>query len=208
MITPSYNITVPAGSTLMSLTCSSQVSDGENCSMCLAWKHNNSDVTPAVMFNLSNGNLSSTLSVNGTVTNQGIWSCQTMGTSSEIAKFIYIKVVGEIYVYVPNELKHTYNFIFHVDVAITGNYTNIRIGSNVTVICTVPLLSSDATIKWITQNGSVVSSTGVLMLSGNHTINNTLLTCSINSTHQIYTSREILVTVQSMSIIIHVASAK
>ena len=159
-------------------------------------KHNTGAVTPPVMFNLLNGNLSSTLPVNGTVTNQGIWSCQTIGTSSESAKSIYIKVITEIYV--------------HIDVAITGNYTNICIGSEVTVNCTVPLLSSDATIKWITQNGSVVSNTGVLMLSGNHTINNTLLTCSIDSTHQLYAAsqKEILVTVQSMSFIIHVASAK
>ena len=113
MITPSYNITVPAGSTL-SLTCSSQVSDSDKCSMCLAWKHNDSDVTLAVMFNLSNGNLSSTLSVNGTVTNQGIWSCQTMGTSSESARSIYINVISEIYVHVPNELKPYILFLFSI----------------------------------------------------------------------------------------------
>ena len=111
MITPSYNITVPAGSAL-ALTCSSQVSGSKNCSMCLAWKHNNSNVTPAVMFNLSNGNLSSTQSVNGTVTNQGIWSCQTIRTSSESAKSIYIKVISEIYIHVPNELKSYILFLF------------------------------------------------------------------------------------------------
>ena len=130
-----------------------------------------------------------------------------MGTSSESAKSIYIKVISEIYIHVPNELKPyiLYIFIFHVDVAITGNYTNIHIGSKVNITCVFPLLQSDATIKWISQNGSVVSNTGVLTLSGNHTINNTLLTCSIDSTHRLYSSsrKEILVTVQSMSIIIH-----
>ena len=96
------------------------------------------------------------------------------------------------------------HIVFFIDVAIAEDYMNSSTGNevNITVTCIFPLLRSDTTIKWITQNVTVVNNTGVLMLSGNYTINNTLLTCSIDSTHQLYTSSQtkILITVQSMLI--------
>ena len=64
---------------------------------------------------------------------------------------------------------------------ISGNYTNMRIGSTVEIQCKAPMLAN-STIKWLFQNGSVVSSSSVLSIEPvNYSINGSVFTCSVNS---------------------------
>ena len=66
-------------------------------------------------------------------------------------------------------------------VTISGNFKNLRVGSTVQLMCSVPNLT-DSTINWLSHDGSVVSSSGALILqSVNYTINGRMFTCSVNS---------------------------
>ena len=64
---------------------------------------------------------------------------------------------------------------------ISGNYTNMRIGSTIEIQCKAPMLAN-STIKWLFQNGSVVSSSSVLNVKPvNYSINGRVFTCSVSS---------------------------
>ena len=80
---------------------------------------------------------------------------------------------------------------------ISGNYTNMRIGSTVEIQCKAPMLAN-STIMWLFQNGSVVSSSSVLSIEPvNYSINGSVFTCSVSSP-LLYSpgSKNITVTIQ------------
>ena len=67
------------------------------------------------------------------------------------------------------------------EIIITGQYQQIQLGNTSIVTCSVPqLMNTD--IKWISHDGAVVSSSGVLMLFGDHTIDGRIFRCVVNST--------------------------
>ena len=79
------------------------------------------------------------------------------------------------------------------EIVITGQYQQIQLGSTSTVTCSVSQLMN-TNIKWISHDGAVVSSSGVLMLFGNHTIDGRIFRCVVNSP-QLYSPGERNVTV-------------
>ena len=83
------------------------------------------------------------------------------------------------------------------EIVITGQYQQIQLGSTSTVTCSVPELMN-SNIKWISHDGAVVSSSGVLMLFGDHTIDGRIFRCVVTST-QVHSSgkKGITVTVKS-----------
>ena len=92
-------------------------------------------------------------------------------------------------------------------IRISGSFKNLRIGSTSTINCSVPNLM-DSSIKWLSHDGSVLSSSGVLILqSVNYTINGIMITCSVNSSQLINTINEtITLTVQGeRHLILHAA---
>ena len=93
---------------------------------------------------------------------------------------------------------HNANFQkFLTGIVITGQYQQIQLGNTSTVTCSVPQLMN-TTIKWVPYDGAVVSSSGVLMLFGDHTIDGKIFRCVVTST-QVHSSGEkgITVTVKS-----------
>ena len=94
-------------------------------------------------------------------------------------------------------------------IAISGKYTQLQIGKTIQLSCSVPNLM-DSAIKWLSHDGSVLNSSGVLILqSVNYTINGTMITCSVNSPQLINTINEtITLTVQGeRHLILHAALA-
>ena len=79
------------------------------------------------------------------------------------------------------------------EIIITGQYQQIQLGNTSTVTCSVPQLMN-SNIKWISHDGAVVSSSSVLMLFGNHTIDGRIFRCVVTST-QLYSSGERNITV-------------
>ena len=67
------------------------------------------------------------------------------------------------------------------EIVITGQYQQFQLGSTSTVTCSVPQLMN-SNIKWLSHDGSAVSSSSVLMLFGNHTIDGKIFRCVVNST--------------------------
>ena len=64
---------------------------------------------------------------------------------------------------------------------ISGNYTNMRIGSTVELQCKASMLT-DSTFMWLSQNGLVVNSSAVLIIKPvNYSINGSAFICSVNS---------------------------
>ena len=92
MITPSHNITIESGTTV-SLNCTAKHTSGQDCSMCLVWKHNNSVLSNA-NFAKVNETLSSTLPLTVSMSTQGEYSCQTNGTGTEIVQSVDITAAG------------------------------------------------------------------------------------------------------------------
>ena len=91
---------------------------------------------------------------------------------------------------------------------INGEYQNHQLGSTNTVDCSVPQLM-ESTIKWLSHDGSVVSSSGALILqSVNYTINGNMFTCFVQSPHLNHNYNEtITVTVQGeLTIEVHSTS--
>ena len=82
-------------------------------------------------------------------------------------------------------------------IVISGRFKNIQIGSSLQLVCRTPNLTNSS-IKWLSDDGSVLNSSGVLILqSVNYTINGTMITCSVNSTQLTNTINEtITLTVQ------------
>ena len=93
MIAPAHNITIESGTTV-SLTCSAKHTSGQDCSMCLVWKHSNIPFSD-VNFTSMDGTLSSTLPLTVDMNNQGEYSCQTSGTMTETVKSVYITAASE-----------------------------------------------------------------------------------------------------------------
>ena len=88
-----------------------------------------------------------------------------------------------------------------LSVTISGNFKNLRVGTTVQLMCRVPLLMNSA-INWLSHDGSVVNSSGTLILqSVNYTINGRMFTCSVNSSQLTNSINEtITVTVQGESV--------
>ena len=104
-------------------------------------------------------------------------------------------------------INFTYYKLTSDTTAISGNFKNIRIGSTPRILCSAPNLMDNA-IKWLSHDGSVLNSSGVLILqSVNYTINGTMITCSVNSPQLINTINEtITLTVQGeRHLILHAA---
>ena len=93
MITPAHNITIESGTTV-SLNCSAQYTSGQDCSMCLVWKHGDVLVSD-VNFTSIDGTLSSTLPLTVDMSSQGEYSCQTNETVIETVKSVYITAASE-----------------------------------------------------------------------------------------------------------------
>ena len=64
---------------------------------------------------------------------------------------------------------------------ISGNYTNMRIGSTVELQCIAPMLAN-STISWLSQDGSCVNNSAVLILkSVTYSNNRSVFICSVSS---------------------------
>ena len=102
------------------------------------------------------------------------------------------------------------SFLYYVCVeviVVSGDYQDLRVGSGAVLKCSAPNLM-DSAIKWLSHDGSVLNSSGVLILqSVNYTINGTMITCSVNSPQLINTINEtITLTVQGERyLILHAA---
>ena len=90
--------------------------------------------------------------------------------------------------------------VIFIEISISGQYETIQLGNTSTVTCSVPQLMN-SNIKWMSYDGAVVSSSGVLMLFGNHTIDGRIFRCVVTST-QLYSpgERNITATVNSKPI--------
>ena len=86
-------------------------------------------------------------------------------------------------------------------IVISGDYENLRIGSSAMIYCTAPTLSNSSTISWLSQDGSVVSSSSVLALQPvDHSINGSVFTCSVVSPQlTIAVNQSVTVTIQGKS---------
>ena len=86
-------------------------------------------------------------------------------------------------------------------IVISGDYENLRIGSSAMIYCTAPTLSNSITISWLSQDGSVVSSSGVLALQPvNYSISGSVFTCSVTSPQlTIAVNQSVTVTIQGKS---------
>ena len=86
-------------------------------------------------------------------------------------------------------------------IVISGDYEDLRIGSSAIIYCTAPTLSNSSTISWLSQDGSVVSSSGVLALQPvNYSINGSVFTCSVDSPQlMIAVNQSVTVTIQGKS---------
>ena len=95
MITPAHNITIESGTTV-SLNCSAkqQATSGQDCSMCLVWKHGDVLLSDVNLTSMDEA-LSSTLPLTVDMSNQGEYSCQTNGTMTETVKSVYITAASE-----------------------------------------------------------------------------------------------------------------
>ena len=89
MIAPAHNITIESGTTV-SLTCSAQHTSGQNCSMCLVWKHGDVLLSDG-KFTLLN-NTASSLIINAN--DQENYSCQTIKMPVK-TKSVYITTASE-----------------------------------------------------------------------------------------------------------------
>ena len=86
-----------------------------------------------------------------------------------------------------------------LDIDVSGPYQSLTLGSTAIITCSVADLSAP-TINWLSHDGSVVSSSGALILqSVNYTINGRVFTCSVNSP-QLYSpgQKNITITVKRM----------
>ena len=83
---------------------------------------------------------------------------------------------------------------------ISGNYTNMRIGSTIELQCKASMLTS-STIRWLSQDGSVMNSSTVLMIKPvNYSINGKVFICSVNSSQLINSiNKTITVTIQGIN---------
>ena len=88
--------------------------------------------------------------------------------------------------------------IVFAEVKITGKYQNLQLGNITTINCSVPQLMNSV-INWLSLDGSVVSSSGALILqSVNYTINGIMFVCFVQSPYLTHNYNEtITVTVQS-----------
>ena len=77
MIAPAHNITIESGTTV-SLNCSAKHESGQDCSMCLVWKHGDVPVTN-VKFTLVDGKIGSSLLITVDTSTQGEYICQANG---------------------------------------------------------------------------------------------------------------------------------
>ena len=202
MIAPAHNITIESGTTV-SLNCSAKHTSGQNCSMCLVWKHDDVLLSDANFISMD-GALSNTLPLTVDMSNQGEYSCQTNGTMTETVKSVYITTASET-------LYNNYYAILFIMIIITsishlfsavsieGSYTNIRIGNFDDVSCMIVPSILTTTYKWLSQDRSVVASSSVLTLIGSLAIDQLKYTCLVNSS-QLYSPIEktITVTVQGM----------
>ena len=195
MIAPAHNITIEFGTTV-SLNCSASVQDCSMCSVSLVWKHGNVPLSGAKFIAMDEV-LSSTLLLTVNMSSQGEYSCQTNGTMTEIVKSVYITAASQ---FIANHLAKF--FLPFTGVTINEQFKDIRIGNTVNITCMVAPLSPNTTYKWLSQkNGSVksISNSNILTLTGNHTIDRSMITCLVNSS-QLYSPIEktITVTVQGM----------
>ena len=83
--------------------------------------------------------------------------------------------------------------VIFIEINISGQYETIQLGNTSTINCSVSQLMN-SNIKWISYDGAVVSSSGVLMLFGDHTIDGRTFRCVVNST-QLYSPGERNITV-------------
>ena len=82
---------------------------------------------------------------------------------------------------------------------ISGNYINLRIGSTVELQCKAPMLSN-STIMWLSQNGSIVNSSAVLIIkSVAYSIDVSMFKCSVNPSQLTYSiNRTIMITIEGI----------
>ena len=94
---------------------------------------------------------------------------------------------------------HCINFL---EIAISGDYSDLQVGRTQNITCTVPGIPPDA-VMWSGTWSRASLSSDVLMLSSiDSTLNGTEFTCSVNSS-VLYSGspnmKKIIVTVKSMS---------
>ena len=68
-----------------------------------------------------------------------------------------------------------------IEIVTSGQYQQIQLGNTSTVTCSVSELMI-SNIKLLSHDGAVVSSSSVLMLFGNHTVDGKIFRCVVNST--------------------------
>ena len=199
----------------------STVSDEENCSTCITWKHNNSENISNSVIVKNNLTIDSILyshsgnfccSINetdgsGGLTNGSSRSTESTGLSAcssltAIGKHYHTScTVAVTHTTVTIIIVFTSHYIFHTDIEINSAYMQLQVGSTSTINCTVNNHNS-GTINWLLQNGSVVNSSGVLTLQPvDYSINGREFTCSLNLSHWPYRINKVItVTIQGKKI--------
>ena len=88
----------------------------------------------------------------------------------------------------------------YLEIQISGNYSNLQVGSTTNITCTVPGIPPEAVLWSDAWSRASTVSPGVLKLSSvDSTLNETEFTCSVNSTNLYRTDeRKITVTVKGM----------
>ena len=89
------------------------------------------------------------------------------------------------------------------DISISGEHTDLTVGTTYNITCTVPGLDDSSAIMWTSSAAAVlVSTTNTLTLqSVNNTLNGTEFTCSVNSS-ELYSVGENKISITTKGIIL------
>ena len=181
------------------------VSDGENCTTCITWKHNNSE-------NIFNSVIvKNNLTINSILySHSGNYCCsinETDGSgfstlSTELSACSSVTTIGKqifLYCIICTSVTIIQLYLqtaYIADIEINGKYMQLQVGSTSTINCIVNNYNA-GTINWL-QNGSVMNSSGVLTLQpAGYSINGSEFTCSLNLSHWPYRINQVItITVQ------------
>ena len=187
-------ITVLVGTPPVVFTCTITLNHAigpDHSALCVDWSSVKSSATPKMgVYSVFH----STMTISSSTRKEYCCNARIVGTNA-VSTCTSIEVLGEkVTVCSCNELLFA---TVVTEIGITGQYQQIQLGSTSAVTCSVPQLVN-SNIKWISHNGAVVSSSGALMLFGNHSINERIFRCVVNSS-QLHSSgeRNITVTVKS-----------
>ena len=205
------NAMKPVGTNPYSVVCLVTLSSSigpDISALSISWQHNNQTVNTTLdEINAPNTFFNNSLALSDISEQDSGEYCCTASiagnqTKSKNCVELKVKTNGEycilqclVKIFLPKNLEA---------ITISDNFNNLRTGSSVLLMCSL----LDSSIKWLSHDGSVLNSSGVLILqSVNYTINGTMITCSVNSPQLINTINEtITLTVQGeRHLILHAA---